>query len=752
MDVNYAYYTTAKGYRIVNGTAAQFLKADGSVDSASYIPVNTEINMADKNINFTTGSISRFENNSRVFNKVYQRLYGGTQTGILSFKFSPPTTLATMLDVTIKMFGWGGRILGTVRVAFYRFSVTELNGNHKAIIEASDNFPSTVINVGVDSSGKICINIGEPTTVWNSYLNVEVDRVVAFHLGANFDWSKGWSQTVETDVSTYSQLKPIATEVIATRSWIDTNNAGSLPKTPTALGSTDLNTVLTPGFYLQVTNAGSIAASNYPSEGLFAGNLRVYKTLLTGITQEYQTRRAGGDMTFIRSTEDNGISWSPWKKVLTSEDFNSANYFTKSESLSQFVGKSGVETINDTKTFAQSPVIPNGSLGSHAVNVNQLNGKANALENAKGIGFSSGNYPSADGSQYPYIYFNNGGTQAYIPLVTQDFLKNNFLSIPNGTSILISGSDLNNYFKTGFYRGSGLTNTPLNNNGWWYVKVEAHDSTWIKQTVTSYGSGNTPNITYQRTMVGGKWTAWVQIWTTGDFTVSNIQQWNYAYQYGIKLNEEFTINQNTGLIIADNYFGEESGIIDHQTTRLLAAKQGPYYFYGSEHGKFDGLNFDCKNSTFGMGMQADIKNKLIVDGSVKALRNFKSEEQRPDTLFIPNGEIADLRDEIINDESEYAIRLDPHEYEIDSGYFEVRDRNRLIHIVGQQSKMVVDFTEIFPKQHIVIYNFDKYGGTMEVRIKGSTIYHIESRFFLKLYVTKSLRVIAEKQQPCDMIW
>lgn len=37
MDINYAYYTSAKGYRIVNGTANQFLKADGSVDNRAYV-------------------------------------------------------------------------------------------------------------------------------------------------------------------------------------------------------------------------------------------------------------------------------------------------------------------------------------------------------------------------------------------------------------------------------------------------------------------------------------------------------------------------------------------------------------------------------------------------------------------------------------------------------------------------------------------------------------------------------------------
>ena len=35
-DIKYAWYNTTKGYKIVGGTANQFLKADGSVDSESY--------------------------------------------------------------------------------------------------------------------------------------------------------------------------------------------------------------------------------------------------------------------------------------------------------------------------------------------------------------------------------------------------------------------------------------------------------------------------------------------------------------------------------------------------------------------------------------------------------------------------------------------------------------------------------------------------------------------------------------------
>lgn len=388
MDVNYAYYTSAKGYRIVNGTASQFLKADGSVDSAGYIPVNTDINMADKNINFTKGSLSRFENSTRIFNKVFQGFITPAQTGILSFKFPQATPLATMFDVTIKMFGWNARILGTIRVAFYKFTPTVLNSNHKAIIECSDNFPTTIINVGLDASGNVCINIGESNTVWSTYLKVEVERVAAFHQGANFDWSKGWTQTIETDVSSYTQLLPIATEVVATRTWVDQNNIGSIPKSPALLATSDLNTFLTPGFYYQHASSNATTVRNYPIA--LAGYLNVYKASSTRIVQEYN------DLLYARAWKRvyDGANFSGWMRVWSEIDFNQSNitnwnnsvqqsalgnYYTKNEALNLFVGKNGVETISDTKTFTHSPVIPAGTLPNHAVNVSQLNNLTNGF-------------------------------------------------------------------------------------------------------------------------------------------------------------------------------------------------------------------------------------------------------------------------------------------------------------------------------------------------------------------------------------
>ncbi|WP_312901349.1 hypothetical protein, partial [Chryseobacterium taichungense] len=254
--------------------------------------------------------------------------------------------------------------------------------------------------------------------------------------------------------------------------------------------------------------------------------------------------------------------------------------------------------------------------------------------------------------------------------------------------------------------------------------------------------------------IDGSWSSlWYKLWSEGDFTSSNIQQWNYAYQYGLKLNQQFTTNSNSGLMIADNYFGGESGMIDESQKKFVAARRGEYYFYGSELDLFDGLNYHIDMRTFGIGREANGTDKLTVEGSVKASNNFKSEDESPDTLFIPDGRTSLLRDEIINDQPEYAIRLDPHEYVLDSfSSLGIDDRNRLIHIIGEYVKMVVDFKQVYPKQQIVIYNFDQNDGPMEVKIQGKTIYHIEPRCFLRLYVTKSLRVIAEKLQSCDFVW
>jgi hypothetical protein len=417
------------------------------------------------------------------------------------------------------------------------------------------------------------------------------------------------------------------------------------------------------------------------------------------------------------------------------------SYVTQSNLNSQlgnYATLNGVQTFTSTNTFSQSPIVPNGTLGTHAVNKNQIE-----LSVA----------PESEGGQQLNISGNNSVHLTNNFVTSRDGSRNPDDIAPNSTPRRVR-FDFANSTSAGL-GGSGNYAGIMTYSPWDGTSASTGDSSYQLAFANQSGiNGSGIPMLKIRKGIDGKWSkSWYKFWTDADFSITNINQWNYAYQYGLRLNEEFTTNTGSGLILVDDYYGGDSGMIDHTYERFVAGKLNNYYKYGSYYAGWDGLNYNFERKLFGMGREANDNDKLTIEGSVKASGNFKSEEERPDTLFIPNGNVAALRDEIINDESDYAIRLDPHEYEIDpSGYLEIDDRNRLIHIIGEQTKMVVNFKEIYPKQQIVIYNFDTNGYIMEVQIHGKPIYHIEAGCFLRLYVTKSLRVIAERQQPSEIIY
>ena len=458
--------------------------------------------------------------------------------------------------------------------------------------------------------------------------------------------------------------------------------------------------------------------------------------------QQLTIERGGKGMKFRGTTAGSGNSgWSGWREVYHTGNFNPASYVSQSSLNTQLNGYAtlnGVQTFTNTNTFQQSPVIPNGTLGTHAVNRNQIELITNS---------------ESEGGQQLTISGNNSVSLTNFFVTSRDGSRNPDDIAPNATPKRVRFDFANatsaGLGASGNYAGI-MTFAP-----WDGTSASTGDSSYQLAFANQSGvNGSGVPMLKIRKGIDGKWTtSWYKFWTQADFTITNIQQWNYMAQYGLQLNVDFTSNTGSGLLISDDYYGGESGMIDRNYERFVSAKQESFYKYGSRYGNFDGLNFNLDTSLFGMGRESNKEDKLTVEGSVKASKNFKSEEERPDTIFIPNGNVASLRDEIVNDESEYAIRLDPHEYEIDpSGYLDVDDRNRLIHIIGQQAKMVVNFKEIYPKQQIVIYNFDKSGGAMAVKIYGKNIYSISSGAFLRLYVTKSGRVIAERQMPCEFVW
>jgi hypothetical protein len=76
--------------------------------------------------------------------------------------------------------------------------------------------------------------------------------------------------------------------------------------------------------------------------------------------------------------------------------------------------------------------------------------------------------------------------------------------------------DMNALVTTGFYQGTGLTNAPT--AGWYFYIVSRYraDSNWVSQIAMSFGSGNTGNKTYTRMRISGVWSAWVELYSTGN--------------------------------------------------------------------------------------------------------------------------------------------------------------------------------------------------------------------------------------------
>ncbi|MGO4709878.1 hypothetical protein AB4Y90_12335 [Chryseobacterium sp. 2TAF14] len=453
--------------------------------------------------------------------------------------------------------------------------------------------------------------------------------------------------------------------------------------------------------------------------------------------QQLTIERTGKSIKFRGTATGSGNSgWSSWKEIYHTGNFNPANYITQSvlnSQLSNYATLNGAQTFTNTNTFLQSPVIPNGTLGTHAVNKSQI---------------ELSTLPEGEGGQQLSISGNNSVKVTNFFVTSRDGSRNPDDIAPNSTPKRVRFD-----FATSTNAGLGASGNYagiMTFSPWDGTAASGGDSSYQLAFANQSGSnGSGIPMLKIRKGIDGKWAKWYKFWTDADFTTTNIQQWNYIAQFGLQLNLDFTVNTGSGLVIADGYYGNDSGIIDNTYERFVSGKQNEYYKYGSIYNNFDGLNFHCGTTFFGMGRVSNKEDKLTVEGSVKASKNFKSEEERPDTMFIPDGRLANLRDEIVNDETEYAIRLDPHEYEIDnSGKLELDDRNRLIHIIGEQVKMIVNFKKIHPKQQIVIYNFDKSGSTMSVRIEDKPIYDIKPGCFIRMYITRLRKVIIEREQPC----
>lgn len=223
---------------------------------------------------------------------------------------------------------------------------------------------------------------------------------------------------------------------------------------------------------------------------------------------------------------------------------------------------------DQTKSFAvnDSFIRYKGNDVWHNGNFNP-NTKANAQENATGIGFSAGEYPTLDGGEYPYMYHGNSGSNTpFVALATQEFTNANYHKI-NHSGSLANQSD-SNVNKTWFdysWAGSGSPGSVINFSGL--------NSYYATELFGEYGNGGNRFGLRTRNGDANQWNDPRWIWHSGNFNPSqyvtqsslNTQLANYATLNGVQT----FANTNTFL---------QSPVIPDGTINSHAVNLGQLYY------------------------------------------------------------------------------------------------------------------------------------------------------------------------------
>lgn len=422
--------------------------------------------------------------------------------------------------------------------------------------------------------------------------------------------------------------------------------------------------------------------------------------------------------------------------------------------------------------------------------------KINSAENAQIVGFSSGLSAGA-----PYIYHRTDG---YVFLATQSWVSSNFAN--QALSILPEGEDgqwinltnstgvlATNYFITS-RDGTRDPNTVVkpNSNGrrvrFDFINAGHVGGTGNYAGLMTYSpwdgtSGSTGDSSYQlafanKTGINGdgapmlkirkgiddKWSStWYKLWSDADFSQSQVNAWNSMSSNGIIVNQKFTNYSSNRLIVVDDLHGGESGIYDENEETYLTVLQDEYYKYSSGYFDWNGINFNKKSKRIGIGTKAnnthkvnisgslnvsesvDVSGSVNVLGSVKAFKNFKSEYEDPNSLFIADGSLSYLNDEIVNEDS--RMRLSHTRIEQQSGVYYYGSDSRMLAIRCTDPSSFFSLKECFPGQRILVLNAHPKGA-QEFRIESAgQAFKIPPFTSIQLFVwdEKSVYKYAENQ-------
>ncbi|OCA74621.1 hypothetical protein [Chryseobacterium arthrosphaerae] len=279
---------------------------------------------------------------------------------------------------------------------------------------------------------------------------------------------------------------------------------------------------------------------------------------------------------------------------------------------------------------------------------------------------------------------------------------------------------------------SGIYRQEAPSSGFNYTTTLNLNSSDGRQQLTIERTGGGMKFRGSSSNSGDTWEPWRTVWSDFNFSQANINSWNSMASSGIRVNQPFTNITGNGLMVVDNYNGGESGIYNEKDKFYLAVFQDKYYKYSSTYKGWEGINFNKGNKNIGIGApaqdaykvnvagsmnvaglvnvtdsvnvgnSANVSGSVNVLGTVQSVGNFKSANQEPNTLFIPDGSLAYLDDEITNEGN--RMRLSHAMIDQDPGiqYYGSESRMLVIRCTDPMNPFILK--ECFTGQRILVMN------------------------------------------------
>lgn len=117
-----------------------------------------------------------------------------------------------------------------------------------ASIQGNGSFFSNKLRVAKDADGKFCIIVGDTTTVWSSsYVRSWIEKLSVGKLGSSNLWDSDWVTTIETDISTYTDVTDLQPKNIMAGYISGTNSVG--------FGAVPANSQVAYGFTITLNGA-----------------------------------------------------------------------------------------------------------------------------------------------------------------------------------------------------------------------------------------------------------------------------------------------------------------------------------------------------------------------------------------------------------------------------------------------------------------------------------------------------------------